>query len=171
MPVTAPAGSAAVTAATSARIAAAVPALRNRYSICAAAGVPGARSAAISAGRTQPSAESVTDVAMPTTVSVGLPGRAGHGELGAERQPSGSRRPESPDSTICPGRVRPVAGVQREIVDRAARRGAPRQGQRRQGDAGAPGADLVGVTVTSANGPAAAVTSGSRRGRGQLRRR
>jgi hypothetical protein len=53
---------------------AAVPLLRNRYSICAAAGAPGARSRATSAGVTQPSAELVTDAAVPTTVSTGWPG-------------------------------------------------------------------------------------------------
>ena len=58
------------------RTAAAVPALRNRYSICRAAGcsAAGCRAAAV-AGVTQPSAEPVTDAATPTTVSV--PGRPG----------------------------------------------------------------------------------------------
>src|SRR5450755_562909 len=72
--MTAPAGSAALTAAVPARTAAAVPAPRNRYSICAAACVPGARTRAISPGTTHPSAELVTEVATPTTVSTGRPG-------------------------------------------------------------------------------------------------
>ena len=72
--VTAPGGSAAATAATSARTAAAVPALTNRYSICAAGGVPGVRSAAIWPGTTQPSADWLIELAMPTTVSCGVPG-------------------------------------------------------------------------------------------------
>jgi hypothetical protein len=70
---TAPRGKAAVTAVTSARTAAAESALRNRYSSCALAGTFAGLSRAISSGTTQPSAEPVTEVAMPTTVSVGVP--------------------------------------------------------------------------------------------------
>src|SRR5258708_16694656 len=54
---TAPGGSARPSAAASALSAAAEPAELNRYSIWAVAGVPGARSTAISLGRTQPSAD------------------------------------------------------------------------------------------------------------------
>jgi hypothetical protein len=56
-------------------MAATEPALRNRYSSCALAAVPGPRSLAISPGTTQPAAELVAELAMPTIVSVGLPGR------------------------------------------------------------------------------------------------
>src|SRR5215472_13121624 len=73
-PVTVPAGSAAVRVARSPRTAAVVPASRNRYSICALAGVPGGRSLPISAGRTQASADLVIEAAMPTTFSRGVPG-------------------------------------------------------------------------------------------------
>ena len=72
--MTDPRGSAALTTASSARTAAALPALRKRYSICSAAGTPGARRRATSLGTTQPSAELVAELAMPTTVSVGRPG-------------------------------------------------------------------------------------------------
>src|SRR5438876_10608444 len=74
VPVTAPDGSALVTAAMPAPTAASAAALRNRYNICALAGVPGARSRGISPGSTQPSADSVTESAKPTTVSAGVPG-------------------------------------------------------------------------------------------------
>src|ERR1700728_4571759 len=70
---TAPLGRVAVTTATSACTAAAVPALRNRYSICTLARAFAGRSAAICPGTTQPPAEQVTEVAMPTTVRVGVP--------------------------------------------------------------------------------------------------
>ncbi len=65
MSSTEPGGSARPTAAVSARMSAAVPLLRNRYSICALGGAPGARSRATSLGVTQPAAELVTEVAMP----------------------------------------------------------------------------------------------------------
>jgi len=74
VPVTAPAGSAALTAAALTPTSPAVAAARNRYSICALGCVPGGRSLAISAGSTQPSADWVTEAAKPTTVSVGVPG-------------------------------------------------------------------------------------------------
>src|SRR6516164_2435781 len=74
VPMRAPCGSAARTSATSAFTWAVVPALANRYSICATSGVPGARSAAISAGATQAWAVWVIDVAVPTTVRCGEPG-------------------------------------------------------------------------------------------------
>src|ERR1700730_16228492 len=57
----------------SALTAALVLALEKRYSICATFGVPGARSAAISAGTTQACAVPVADVATPTTVRCGEP--------------------------------------------------------------------------------------------------
>ena len=46
----------------------------TRYSICALAGAPGARSRAISPGVTQPSAVFVIELAKPTTVRAGAPG-------------------------------------------------------------------------------------------------
>ena len=99
----APAGRAPVTAATSVRMAAALPASRNRYCICAAGGVPGARSLAISPGSTQPPAELSTESAMPTMVSVTLPAAPGM----VSRVPSGmaTLRPGlgSLASTSCPG--------------------------------------------------------------------
>ncbi len=72
--MTVPAGSAVLTACSSALMAAAVAALRNRYSSCAVSGVPCACSRVISPGVTQPPAVPVTELASPTTVSVGLPG-------------------------------------------------------------------------------------------------
>src|SRR5215468_1557741 len=74
VPVIVPDGSARVRAVTSALICAWVSACWNRYSICAASGACGVRSAAISAGSTQPSAVPVIDLATPTTVSTGSPG-------------------------------------------------------------------------------------------------
>src|SRR2546430_10650088 len=74
VPVTAPRGSAAVTAATSARTAAAEPALANRYSNCAAGCAPAPRRLATCAGSTQPAAELLADQARPTPVSPGRPG-------------------------------------------------------------------------------------------------
>src|SRR5215470_4348073 len=73
-PSSAPRGSTARTRAVSALTAAFVPALEKRYSICAVCGVPGARSAASSAGVTQAWAVPVTELATPTTVSRGDPG-------------------------------------------------------------------------------------------------
>ena len=63
-----------------------MPALRKRYSIWSLPGVPGVRSRAISPGVTQPSAELVTEVAFPTTVSTGWPGAL----VTLSRAPSGS---------------------------------------------------------------------------------
>ncbi len=80
-----------------------MPALRNRYSICAMAGVPAARSLAISLGTTQPAAELVTESATPTTVSTGFPGTP----VMVSRVPSGMELSEpglgSLDRTIWPG--------------------------------------------------------------------
>src|SRR5215468_2080832 len=73
-PIRAPCGSAARSAAMSALTSAVVAALAKRYSICTTSGVPGARSAAISAGATQAWAVVVIDVAVPTTVRRGEPG-------------------------------------------------------------------------------------------------
>src|SRR5580692_9195407 len=150
-------GSAAATAATSARTAAAVPALRNRYSICMAAGcaAAGCRAAAV-AGVTQPSAEPVTDAATPTTVSV--PGRP----VTVSWVPSGTagRFSSELDSTTWPGpRAQCPDWMTRSStgppgVARPARVSDGRVGP------GCPASRTV--TVTSANGPAAAVTPGSR---------
>ena len=135
--MTAPAGSAAVTAATSARMAVAVPASRNRYCICAAGVVPGACSLAISPGSTQPPAELSTESAMPTMVSVTLPAAPGM----VSCVPSGTETP-LPGAGVAgqhqlPGPVRPVAGLQGQVVDRAARRGPPGHEHRPQGHVGA----------------------------------
>ncbi len=105
VPVTVPGGRTLVSAARSARMLAAEPALRNRYIICAAAGVPGARSLAISLGTTQPPAELLTELATPTTVSTGFPGRLAR----VSRVPSVMVKFEpglgSLDRTSWPGRV------------------------------------------------------------------
>ena len=162
MSSTEPDGSARLTAAVSARMSAAVPLLRNRYSICALDGAPGARSRASSAGDTQPPAELVTEVAMPTTVSSGWPGALVTRSLAAQREA---------DLHVA-GRVAfqhqlarpagPVPGFQGDLIDRTARRGPPGQGQRGQrAGPGWPG--NCAATVVSANGPAAPVTPGSLR--------
>lgn len=95
-PPTAQAGSAAATAATSPRTWAAVPALANRYSISAWAGAPAQRSAPSSAGSTQASAVLVIELAMPTTVSCGLPGAV----VTLMVVPRPGRKPKPSDSTI-----------------------------------------------------------------------
>src|SRR5262249_47943975 len=105
VPLIAPAGSAAVSAATSARICAAEPALANRYSIWAAAGTPAGRRTAAWAGTTQAPAVPGIEVAYPTTVSLGLPGA----EVTVILAPSGGDIVYAPcctllDSTIWPGR-------------------------------------------------------------------
>src|SRR6516162_11314419 len=74
VPVIVPDGSARVRAVTSEVSCAWVSAWWKRYSICAAAGACGGRSAAISAGSTHASSVSVIDLATPTTVSTGCPG-------------------------------------------------------------------------------------------------
>src|SRR5262249_62010954 len=77
VPLIAPVGSAAVSAATSARICAAEPALVNRYSICAAAGAPGGRRTAAWAGATQAAAGPVVEGAYPNKVNGGFTGAGG----------------------------------------------------------------------------------------------
>jgi hypothetical protein len=100
-PSTLPCGSAAVTAAISVFMAAVVPALERRYSICDTSGAPAVCSAAISPGVTQPCAVPVADVAMPTTVSFGEPGTP----VTVTCDPTPTCRPDWLDSTICPGPV------------------------------------------------------------------
>src|SRR5215472_2133804 len=105
VPLIAPAGKAAFSAATSARSCAAEPALANRYSICAAAGVPAGRRTVAWAGATQAPAVPVIERAYPTTVSLGFPGA----EVTVTLAPSGAGI-VGPlcgtllDSTIWPGR-------------------------------------------------------------------
>ncbi len=116
---------------------------------------------AISLGSTQPPAELSTESAMPTTVRVTLPAAPGM----VSCVPSGTVTPlpglGSLASTSCPGpsaqcpdcRVRSSTGPPGEA--RPATSIGP------QGNS-PPGPDCLGLTVTSANGPAAAVTSASR---------
>src|SRR5215468_3336100 len=157
VPVIAPAGSALVMAATSVLICDEVSALWNRYSICAAAGACAGRSAAISAGSTQPAAVSVIDLATPTTVSTGCPGAlvtviwlpmscaVGPGPLWKSRE-----------STISPGRRahRPASRVRSSTGPPGEARPATVAGGRVM----PPWVLTRGVMVASANGPAAAVT-------------
>src|SRR5262249_39532224 len=98
-PSTLPYGSAPRIEAMSEFTAAAVPAVENWESIGETSGVPAACSAAISDGVTQPCAVSVTDVAMPTTVSFGEPGTP----VTVSCDPTPSCRPDWLDNTICPG--------------------------------------------------------------------
>src|SRR5499425_3313564 len=113
VPVIVPAGSTRVRAVTSALISGCVSAWWNRYSICAAAGACGGRSAAIWAGSTQPAAVSVIDLATPTTVSTGRPGAL----VTVIRVPmscaAGPTPLKSRESTISPGRRahRPASSV------------------------------------------------------------
>src|ERR1019366_5488095 len=181
VPATAPAGSALASAATSERRATAVPALRNRYSICAAAGAPGVRSAATWAGTTQAPAVAVIEVAYQTTVSLGFPGAV----VTVSLLPSAGDIACAPvcpllDSTIWPGlraqwpwvRVRsstgPPGDARPATVPVTLRTGGRPPGAD-LGAAGPPpcepaGADRAAwsVAVTIGNGPAAAVTSASR---------
>src|SRR3984893_18685533 len=99
VPSTLPGGSAAVTSPMAADTAAAVPASEKRYSIWAAFGAPAVCSAATSDGATQPWAVPVTDVAMPTTVSLGEPGTP----VTVSWDPIPACRPSWLDRTICPG--------------------------------------------------------------------
>ena len=71
--MTAPAGRLRPTAATSARVAAAVPASVKRYITCRPGVACGPVSRGISAGVTHAPAEPVTEAARPTTVRAGLP--------------------------------------------------------------------------------------------------
>src|SRR5262245_56043706 len=158
--VTAPGGSARFSAATSARIAAAVLALANRYSICTVGGAPRARRAAISRGTTQPSADWLIELAMPTTVNLGRPGTP----TAVTCAPGGKPNWKSLESTISPGRCahRPC----RRVRSSSGPPGEARPTSVSGGpvncppDPGGPGS--CGVMVTSGYGPAAAVTCGSR---------
>src|SRR5579859_4736766 len=142
----------------------AVAALWNRYSICAAAGVPGARSLAISLGSTQPPAELLTEAAMPTMVSTGLPGRL----VMVSRVPSGMEKFEpglgSLDRTTWPGRCAqcPDCRVRSSSGPPGEARPTSVVGGKVTSPPPDPSACAFGVTVTSPNGPAAAVTPASR---------
>ena len=157
MPSSAPGGSAARTAATSAETAVLLAALENRYSICASPEPP---SAAISAGSTHACPVRVTEVAVPTTVRRGEPGTPlsvicvpgwtsplpwpllAHTTSAVVR----TQRPEVRvrSSTGPPGEVRPVSVMGTSSAPTA------------------PGVLISAVTVVSGNGPDAAVTPGSR---------
>src|ERR1700691_1899028 len=150
--VTAPAGSAASSAPSSARTTESDPALRNWYTICAVAGAPGARRAATSPGVTQPSAVFVTDVAMPTTVSAGLRGTL----VAVITVPSGSARP-LPDSTTWPD-----WSAQWPACSTMSSTGPPGDARPASVIGGCAPPPTGDRTVASANGPPAAVTCGSR---------
>src|SRR6516162_5886243 len=179
VPLTAPAGSAAFSAATSARICAAEPALANRYSICAAAGVPAGRRTAACAGTTHAPAVPVIERAYATTVSLGFPGA----EVTVTLAPSGGdivgplcgtlldstiwpgRRAQWPEVTVRsstgpPGEPRPIT------VTVAVGGGGGGPALLAPGGGGGPalpapgGAGWVICSVTSGNGPAAPVTPG-----------
>src|SRR5215468_8023318 len=162
VPVIAPAGSALVMAATSVLICAWVSAWWNRYIICASAGACGGRRAAISAGSTQPLAVSVIDLATPTTVSTGCPG-ALVTVIWVPMSCAAVLGPpwKSRERTISPGRCahRPASSVRSST--------GPPEEARPATVAGCsvtpPSVLIRGVMVASANGPAAAVTCGSRR--------
>ena len=156
-----PAGSARVRAVTSALICDWVSACWKRYSICATAGVCGGRSAAISAGSTQPSAVLVIDLATPTTVSTGCPGTLVTVIWLPMSCVTGPPLLKSRESTISPGRCaqRPASSVRSSTGPPGDARPATVAG----GRVIPPCALIRGVMVASANGPAAAVTCGSRR--------
>src|SRR6516165_10307899 len=149
-PIRAPCGSAACSAAMSAVTSAVVPALAKRYSICATSGVPGARSAAISAGATQAWAVLVIDVALPTTVRrVPMPIPAPWPSLCSTTCPGCvAQWPEISvrSSTGPPGDGRPTT-----VICCCVWRGGPDW-------PGGGGRSMVAVTVVWGNGPAAAVT-------------
>src|SRR5262249_33594985 len=160
VPVIVPDGSARVSAVTSEVSCGWVPAGRNRYSICEAAGACGGRSAAICAGSTQPSAVSVIDLATPTTVSTGCLGAL---VMVIWVPMSCAVRPglgKSRDSTISPGRCahRPASSVRSSTGPP----GDARPATVTSGRVMPPWALIRGVMVASANGPAAAVTCRSR---------
>src|SRR5260370_26424741 len=143
-----------------------VPAVEKRYSICVTSGVAGARSAAISAGTTQPCAVSVIDVAKPTTVRCGDPGTPVT-VICVPMPIDGPIRMSF--STTCPGCVA-------QWPDSRVRSSTGPSGEERPtmvsyswktppGGPEWPGGGVTGmfaVTVVSGNGPAAAVTPGSR---------
>ena len=142
-----------------------VPALEKRYSICATSGIPGARSAAISAGATQAWAVWVIDVALPTTVRRGEPGTP----ITVICVPMRTPAPwPSVSSTTCPGCV-----AQWPEINVRSSTGPPGEarpttvicccmGRKGPDWPGGGGTSIVAVTVVSGNGPAAAVTPGSR---------
>src|SRR5262249_23076224 len=160
-PIRAPCGSAARSAAMSALTSAVVAALAKRYSICATSGVPGARSAAISAGGTQAGAVVVIDVAVPTTVRRGEPGTPV--TVSCVPMPIPAPWP-SLCSTTCPGCV-----AQWPEISVRSSTGPPGDARPttvicccvwREGPdwPGGGGRSMVAVTVVWGNGPAAAVT-------------
>src|SRR5215468_4577162 len=161
VPVIAPAGNALVRAATSVLICAWVSAGWNRYIICASAGACGGRRAAISAGSTQPLAVSVIDLATPTTVSTGRPGALVTVIWVPMSCAAGPTPLKSRVSTISPGRCahRPASSVSSSTGPP----GDARPATVADGRVIPPCALTRGVMVASANGPAAAVTCGSRR--------
>src|SRR5579862_8480228 len=159
-----PRGSAERSESMSALTSAMVAALEKRYSIWLAAGVPGARSAAASAGSTQACAVWVIDVAKPTTSRRGDPGAP----VTVTRAPTLTPGPRSSPSTTCPTLVG-------QWPDFSVRSSTGPPGDARpttvscvwntpEGpdcpDGGPTG--MVALTVVSGNGPAAAVTPGSR---------
>src|SRR3984957_5464234 len=149
-PATAPPGSAASTACVSAVRSAVVAFEANRYRSCACPVPPLPAMAFISAGRTQPAAVFVTEFPLPTTGSVclppvggepGLPGKFASGEriiwvAFVGQWPCCTVR----SSTGPPGEDRPTRFSGVEIVPPACGRGT------------------CAVTLSAANGPAAAVT-------------
>ena len=105
----------------------------------------------------------LTESAMPTTVSRALPAAPVIGELRAQRHRDAVAGLGSLASTIWPGRSAqcPDCRVRSSTGPPGAAR--PASVHRPPRDRRSPfGPDCFGVTVTSANGPAAAVTPGSR---------
>src|SRR5215469_14084714 len=159
VPSMVPGGSELAIVRMSACSAAAEPAAANLYSNCDVDGVPGARKAEISAGRTQPSADWLTDVATPTRVSTGDPGTP----RAVICEPTGMPRLESLDRTNSPGRL----GQWPRMRVRSSR-GPPGEGRPTSVTGGplkpTPLPTLIcGVTVTSPNGPDIALTDGNLR--------
>ena len=150
VPVTAPPGSAALTALMSALRSLVVALAANRYRSCAWPVPPLPAIAFSSAGRTQPSAVFVTEFAMPTMVSACLPTVIVEPRLPgkfafAERMIWLSFVGQWPcckvrSSTGPPGEDRPTRFSGVEIVPPACGRGT------------------CAVTLSAANGPATAVT-------------
>src|SRR5215472_2380410 len=156
VPVIVPDGSALVRAVTSALSCGSVSAWWKRYSICAVAGMCGGRRAAISAGSTHASAVSVIDLATPTTVSTGCSGALVTVILVPMSCVGEPGYWKSRESTISPGRCahRPASRVRSSTGPPGEARPATVAGCRVL-----PAWVLTrGVTVASANGPAAAVT-------------
>ena len=114
-----------------------VAALEKRYSIWLTSGAPGARSAATSDGSTQAWAVWVIEVAKPTMVRCGDPGTP----VTVICVPICSPGPRGVVQHDLVRLRRPVAGLQREVVHRAARRRTADHGQLRleHAAAGRPG--------------------------------